>query len=145
MCNSDGVRSWTFILGRGVLCFVITSNISSSRKDRCVITTPLLNSSSGFRRSAVRRLLLSFMRLPQRSWNSRWSRPAASAPWLASNRAPLMKSLDIAVTAKQPLSQTLSYWKNIPPAKIKKQQQKSHNSSRHDMLIELTPFHVYIK
>ena len=50
------------------LGYKYTSNISSFFSGRFVITTPLLNSSSGRRLSAVRRLLLSFTRLPHLSW-----------------------------------------------------------------------------
>ncbi|KAJ3653271.1 hypothetical protein Zmor_012531 [Zophobas morio] len=44
------------------------SNNSESRRGRWVITTPLLNSSRGRRRSAVRFPLESLTREPQRSW-----------------------------------------------------------------------------
>lgn len=49
-----------------------TSKSSSSLIARLVMTTPLLNSSIGLRRSAVRSPLLSLISEPQRSWNVRW-------------------------------------------------------------------------
>ena len=51
----------------------LTSKSSSFFRGRLVMTTPLLNSSRGWRRSAVRLWLLSLTRLPQRSWNVRRS------------------------------------------------------------------------
>lgn len=49
---------------------VNTSNISLCRSGRLVITTPLLNSSSGLLRSAVLLLLLSLINVPHFSWKS---------------------------------------------------------------------------
>lgn len=47
---------------------ILISNNSESLKGRCVITTPLLNSSKGLRLSAVRLPFDNFTKEPHRSW-----------------------------------------------------------------------------